>query len=873
MTTPPDPPDPAVSAYQAAILDAVNRQRMSLEEATAFVKSIFGNAALGDTACAALRERQRAHRAVRTAVVNPASYAGEGWYLGAIEGGHWAKYCELLTATGAGDLHRLHEETEAIVTLLAAPNAPGQKRKGLVMGNVQSGKTRNFAGVIAKAADAGYRFVIVLSGLNNNLREQTQARLSQQLFYSEDWYPLTGENLDFVSVQRPQALLLRQPLLCAVVKKNSTRLRRLVQMMEAIPEEVRRIRPVLVIDDEADQATPNSMAERARISAINQRLRDLWGTVLSGTYLAYTATPFANVLMDADDEEELFPSDFMATIEPGAGYFGAERVFGIAETVDGDGDADSDGLSMVRKIPAAEAATLRPPSDSDARLNFDAELPPSLRHAFAWFVVATAIRRARGQANHSSMLVHTTHYTGPHFAMQGRFLDLIERAREDVKEDRLESFRTAWDNEATKVAEEATEPLPTWGVVAEHLPDVLADMEVIVDNGSSLDRLNYEDHNPRTVVAVGGGTLSRGLTLEGLVVSYFTRTSNTYDTLMQMGRWFGYRPGYEDLPRVWVTDGLDDDYAFLARVERDLRDEIHSVQGSEFTPRQVGVKVRAHPGRLQVTSANRMFHADVVQLGLSGTFNQTFILDGSDKSIAARNTAAVNALIWEHEPSRTPGRTPRPVFMGVTGERVTAFLDQFRAHPDQVWLSDSGNRERMKEWVTRWASGPIWNVVLMGTTGGISATDGASGLGAISIGPVTLGCLDRSAIVGSTAAKVNFKAIMSQEDRICDIDPRLFEGEPHANNIQRRRVRRVHGDGKGLVVIYPISKDSKAAQGSERRIDIPVDHHLVGFSIFFPSINDAEGREGAFVSVRPMWEVPDTVEGDELIDEEDDANG
>lgn len=882
MTVLSDPTDPAVAVYLAAILSAVTQQRMGLEEATLFVKGLFGNPELADAAHAVLRERQRGIRAVKAAVVNPESYTGDGWYLGAIEGGHWAKYRDLLIDNGVEDLGRLHDETETIVSLLAAPNIPGQKRKGLVMGNVQSGKTRNFAGVIAKAADAGYRFVIVLSGINNNLREQTQARLSQQLFYVESWYPLTGTNKDFAGVQRPQALLVNQPMLCAVVKKNSTRLRRLVQMMRSVPQEIRRIRPVLIIDDEADQATPNSLAQQARVSAINQRLRDLWNTVISGTYLAYTATPFANVFMNPDDNDELFPSDFITTIEPGAGYFGAERVFGVADTVDGDGATFTDGLDMVRKIPSEEAETLRPPSNSHDRLSFDVELPPSLMDAFAWFVVATAIRRARGRMDHSSMLVHTTHYTQPHFAMQRRLLDLVKSAQQQVTAKDLGLFHKAWCAESTRVAEEATMPLPTWTNVAEQLPTVLSGLEVIVDNGSSSDRLNYDGDQPRTVVAVGGGTLSRGLTLEGLVVSYFTRTSNAYDTLMQMGRWFGYRPGYEDLPRVWVTDGLDEDYAFLARVERDLRDEIHAVEGSEFSPKQVGVKVRAHPGRLQVTSANRMFHADVVQLGLSGTFNQTFILDGSDLSIAQKNYLAAEELIRGHDAVHSPTRITRPMFTGVTGERISTFLDQFQAHPDQAWLSNSDNRERMKEWVVRWASGPVWNVVLMGSQGA-NMSDGVGGLGTIKMGQITLGCLDRSALRASTPDKVNFKAIMSQEDRICDINPALYAGESHGTNSERRRIRRLHGKGKGLVVIYPISKNSKApvdhiskAGGLPRRVDmaeIPVDHHLLGFAIFFPYVNDSDGGQGAFVSVRPMWEIPDTVEGDEFTDEDDATEG
>lgn len=865
MSTPQLVHEFAIGVYRDAILKAVVSQRKPLEEAATFVKSIMGHGDLVEQAYRELKKKQEENTptgANSGAIVKPASYQS-GWYLGSLDNGHWSRYRELLMTRGEAGLDELHSETERITSLLADPNSPGCRRKGLVMGNVQSGKTRNFAGVIAKAADVGYRYVIVLSGINNNLREQTQARLTKDLFYAEGWYPLTQKDKDFSPVAKPQELIFNQPTLCAVVKKNTTRLDNLVEMMRSIPLEIRRQRPVLIIDDEADQATPNSLAERDKISAINQHLRNLWASVVSGTYVAYTATPFANVLMDPDDAEELFPSDFITTIQPGPGYFGSERVFGIAEAIDQDGVTSSEGLNMVRMIPKDEAALLRPPSDKTAQENFDPDLPESLCAAFDWFVVATAIRRARGDVGHSSMLVHTTHYTLPHFTMQERFRQLIHGARIDVARGELELLRASWSRESQAVASEATLPLPAWEQVAVHLPDVLSNMEVIVDNGSSSDRLNYDDDRLRVVVAIGGGTLSRGLTLEGLAVSYFTRTSNAYDTLMQMGRWFGYRPKYEDLPRVWISDGLDTDYAFLARVEKDLREEISSVEGSEFTPKDVGVRVRAHPGRLEVTAANKMFHADVVQLGLSGTFNQTFLLDGSDPAITDRNVARVDAMVAGIPARRTPGTPQVPMFCGVPGQRVAAFLNEFEVHADQKWLTD--NRERLGEWITKWADGPTWNVVLVDTS---SAKEDQDGRSTIDLGGVRLRCANRSVLRGSTPDKLDFKAIMSQNDRLRDIDPALYAGERLTTNGQRRRLRRLHGGTKGLVVVYPISGNSTAEPGSDTRIDIPIEHNLLGFAIFFPHVNDADGKAGAFVSVKPMWEVPDTVEGDDVGIEE-----
>lgn len=857
--------------YREAIKRAVTRRRMGLAEAASFVKSHLGSShpELVDEAYLTLKNIQDANVAWETsvgAVLNSDSYT-DGWYLGSTDDGQWSRYWRLLQKRNEPGLDKLAAETEFIVRLLADPNRHGQKRKGLVMGNVQSGKTRNFAGVIARAVDAGYKYVIVLSGMNNNLREQTQARLSRDLFHSSNWYPLTGKEQDFGAVSNPQAvaLLQHQPALCAVVKKNTARLANLVRMMKAVPLEMRRQLPVLIIDDEADQATPNSLAEKKRISAINKHLRELWDTLVSGTYVAYTATPFANILMDPEDEEELFPADFITTIEPGEGYFGSERVFGIAESVDEDGGNTADGLDMVRKIPARETAALRPPSDAAAREDFDPELPASLHSAFHWFAVATAIRRARGDNGHSSMLVHTTHYTLPHFAMKRRFQQLIAAAHGEVAEGRLEAFQGAWERESKRVESQATISLPTWGEVAVHLSDALGDIKVIVDNGSSDDRLNYDTDEEQTVVAIGGGTLSRGLTLEGLVVSYFTRTStNTYDTLLQMGRWFGYRPGYEDLPRVWVSEGLDEDFAFLARVESDLREEIRSVQGSEFTPKDVGVKVRAHPGRLQVTSANKMFHASVVQLGLSGTANQTFLFDGSDPTITRRNSQRVDSLIQGGLREQTLGSSPVPIVRGISGHRVAEFLGTFETHGSQQWLAS--NRKELQQWVTNWASGPIWNVVLVDTP---PERTGQSQLGELEIGGFRLRCANRSVLKGSTISKLNFKAIASPADRIRDLDPAIYRHEPHETPEARRRVRRLYSNGMGLIVVYPISRMSRPKANQSARMNLPIDHDLLGFAIYFPNVNDAHGRAGAFVSVRPLWDVPDIVEGDEDFRDEE----
>lgn len=839
------------------LLNQAEKRMVPLEEAASdLVRSGFPEEKVKE-AVEEITRRIEALDEVGTAVLSGAPF--EPWYPGPRDRGHWARYRQILEAAHAPGLDSLDAETTRITRLLSCPRRTGERRKGLVVGNVQSGKTRNFAGVIAKAADAGYRLVIVLAGMHNNLRDQTQTRLNEQLFVSDDWCPLTSETQDFDHVGHAKQLFLKQDLLCMVVKKNAAVLSKLVEMLDGIGPDVLRRFPTLIVDDEADQASPNTMAPKDEVSAINRLLRQLWGYTRTGTYLAYTATPFANVLMDPDEDDDLFPSDFILAIEPGEGYFGPERVFGVIDSI----DADPELPDMVRTIPEEDATVLRPPSKTTDHDDFDPGVPPSLQEAIAWFVLAVAVRWVRGQADqHSSMLVHTTHYKKPHFTMQARIAEFVSRLADRVARGNTDLLRRVWQRESVQLRVEDTGDRVSWQSVAAVIPDVLARIQVKVDNGDSLDRLNYKGGEPQNVIAVGGGTLSRGLTLEGLVVSYFTRSSNTYDTLLQMGRWFGYRTGYEDLPRVWVADGLDQDYAFLARVERELREEIRVLSDGEHTPKDVGVRVRTHPGRLQITNVNKMHAAREVQVGLSGTSNQTFILDGRDGAFA-RNRDAVERLIEGRTLARVPWGAPRWIVRDVAGGRVIDFLTDFVTHPDQRWLSDPDARELMAKWIRRWAAGESWNVVVASRSMGRNDADE---LGTVTIGRVELCCLDRSPLKGSTRERLNMKAVLSARDRVADLDPQLL-GEMQATDVvAMKRARRNLAPGQGLIVVYPISGNPRNRNRVERadRVPMPSGENLLAFSIFFPHIMDEHGHEGSFVSVRPNRDVNRvTQEGDD----------
>lgn len=761
-----------------------------------------------------------------------------------------------------------------VVAQLADPHRSGLKKKGLVLGYVQSGKTANYTAVMAKAADAGYRFFIVLSGMHNNLRRQTQIRVSGDLG-AQKWHKWTTEEDDFGGGGDGTAILASKVPSLAVVKKNKNRLEALRDWLRQIPEDVRRRVPILLLDDEADQATPSTAKLRSEKRGINKLVNEIWDEVRVGTYLAYTATPFANVFMDPEDEEDLYPSDFIIDLPRPNNYFGAEQIMGRDSL--GEDDEPDLGLDMVRSV--ADAEGLRPPSNPDEREVFDPPLPSSLVDAVRWFVLATAIRETRGAGGkHSSMLIHTTHYVHPHFSMEQRVEDLLESFREEVANEETGLFFDCFLEEVGRVWQLAPEDGPEWELVESLLAQTLEETRVVVDNGDSTDRLDYASAGSgraEKVIAIGGGTLSRGLTLEGLVVSYFTRTSNTYDTLLQMGRWFGFRPGYEDLPRLWMQDSLESEYRFLALVEEEIRREIRYLEQMGVTPRELGVRVRAHPGRLAIVSRAKMGAAKQVELSYSGKRVQTFIFDTSEGedlevggSVLAKNVRAARSFVQTCDREagfRRIEAKQRWLAREVESSVITKFLRAYTFHRDQLTMDS----ESIIGWIDKLSPSLSWNVAVVGSSRGSSAGDGGGrgvdiGLGEM-VTPVVRAPLRTPDAASGTA---NIKALMSPGDWFLDLDPAQVNKLKENDVTEPRKIRAKLADGHGLVVLYPVSKDSKPAteQSARSRRAMDAKEDLIGVGIIFPD-TDKLGMAGDgdyfAVPTRGVRDVEDVEEEEE----------
>ncbi|SDL18549.1 Z1 domain-containing protein [Tessaracoccus oleiagri] len=855
---------------QSAIIQAMRARGYNLEQARlAAVQGLAqlpGAEQLVSEAVAAIKKQALAITMLERlpGVVAPAVHEDlkEGpWYTGPLEDATsiWSRLKTRLEGSLGSALPSLDEASSKVVGHLAQPKVRNLKKRGLVLGYVQSGKTANYTAVMAKAADAGYKTFIVLSGMHNNLRKQTQARIDRDLdTHSSDWLRLTTTEADFGAVVDGNALVAKGVRCVAVVKKNATRLTNLRDWLRDIDPALRARSPILIIDDEADQATPNSLAAKNTISAINRLLREIWAEVNNGTYVGYTATPFANIFMDPDDETELYPADFIFDLPQAEEYFGAERIFGRVALDDAD-DPD-DGLDVVRTIDPDEASALSPRANE--RHDHDPDLPPSLIDAVRWFLIATAVRRIRGQEmEHSSMLVHTTAYIEPHFAMKHRLSALLDQFSIALA-DEEEPWKALFRKEIGAVSGLNQFEAPSWDQVRAQLPSVLGDARVVVDNGSSNDRLDYGridaegEPIPEVVIAVGGSTLSRGLTLEGLIVSYFVRSSSTYDTLLQMGRWFGFRTGYEDLPRIWVTDDLLDDFRFLALVEEELRRDMRRLESLSVTPKQFGVRVRAHPGRLSITSRNKMVHADLVRVSYSGQRHQTIVLHEKDGAKLNDNLEAVKRLLHTCKTCAEPGGLRLPAhtqFHGIPREVISDFLKRYHFHPDQPGL----RRDHITGWLDTAARDIEWNVVVMGTTKTLMKNNEPVVLGTVDLGlgyPVPM--VNRSALTSPGPGTANIKALLSQSDWLADFPPSKVRELAPKSQDDYRRIRFAHPGQSGLLIIYVVSPKSiplRATQEGHRR-PLAAVAPVVGLGFVFPeTFAGVQNAEGDYYSVRPDW--------------------
>lgn len=792
----------------------------------------------------------------------------EAWY-------YWPRLRSYLIDAKAWPEPTVRSVDDATDRILGAMENPTEgaefSTRGLVVGYVQSGKTANYTALIAKAVDCGYRLVIVLTGIHNSLRLQTQHRLTRELVgvdkgvpvgvgrpaADRDWHTFTSTDLygDFDPGNANAAALSGSNPVMIVAKKNAPVLERLLDWLKTTSEKTRQLVPTLLIDDESDLASVNTGGNRppadayaeedeqdqceaeARPTRINGQIRTMLALFGRVAYVAYTATPFANVLIDhraVDSEagEDLYPRSFICALPRPHGYYGAEDIFGTDST---------DGLDVIRQVPEDDVALLVPRRQADAPI-FQPTVPLSLSQAIRDFALAGAARACRGDASEpATMLIHTSYYTAVQQALtklvQEHVSDLRDEWRYARNKGLLRSLRERWENDFRPViVGTGVGPDCPFGDLANAIGPFLEQVQVRQVNSASEDQLDYVRDPSLKVVVVGGNRLSRGLTLEGLLVSYFVRSSRTYDTLMQMGRWFGYRKGFVDLTRIYTTATLESWFRDLAVVEHELREEIAQYDQVKLTPLDLGVKIRRHSSML-ITSPLKMQAAQIIRISFSGDLLQTITFPFHDLVWLRGNIRAARTFLSSlGRPAEGRG-TSRPLWQGVPYRQVVGFLQQYQMDPNALRVRS----DMIRNYIARQAEHnelADWTVAVLG----LAHEDpklGSIGLGVT--GSPEVAMMDRSRLRNQNSLKV----ITSPDDQKLGL---TVTQRSEAERISREKgielpaaYRRVRDPRQGVLMIYPISRysghSSKRKPGSTREpiyADPSRGEDIIGLAFIFP---------------------------------------
>jgi hypothetical protein len=845
--------------------------------------------------------------------------------------GHWSRWTRYLRNVkkwSPAVIDSIDKTTDKILDALDDPkrNSLDCDRRGLVLGYVQSGKTAHYTGLINKALDAGFQLIIVLAGMHDSLRIQTQTRLDEEVLGFETSIDvllkngMVGKLIGVGELSYPSELKLRtytsrdpkgdfnkarankiedlegRPSIF-VVKKNATVLKNLYQffrtgnltkahLLKQGKAKIANI-PMLMIDDEADQASVNTKAisdENGNIlpeyepSRVNAEIRRIYNLFSNKAYVGYTATPYANIFIhdEARTEEygsELFPKDFILCLPKPSNYIGPAEFFGLNRD-------DGESMHLIREV---QYDPLFVPAKAK-RGHAPQRLPETLVDAIGSFLIASSIRFARKQENeHMSMLIHAARYTDIHYEIK----DLVARKINDIKnrlrfEDASEPYsfaarlKSLWEDDFIATSAHMKEcffdlagacQMPDWPIVFEGIEHVLKKLEVLEVNGVSDDELKYKDYpDGRIVIAVGGDKLSRGLTLEGLSTSYFLRASTFYDTLMQMGRWFGYRPGYLDLCRLYTTPTLAEWFGHIAVATEELRSELFDMEQRGASPKEYGLKVRTH-SELFIAARNKMQAAYEVQADYSNSVCETTKFELDDEDFFRENQSAVDHFIRqlgapdrEYLRKKRPSKYAQAVSMPkhyfwehVDGYRVCSFLSEYKTARN----APRANSFRLAEYISKQiAKGGLtdWTVCLINAEDGDRQSDKAFEIGGLRIERGVRRA--RGARSDKRGAKA-FGRLLSQDHEYLDFDDdqikRVAELKAKAarnkGNRSRtikdsagsdweaatyiRRELRSNQPNHGLMLLYPIEKAGSAFS------HLPDDIVPIGIGLVFPPSHES----------------------------------
>ena len=701
------------------------------------------------------------------AVIQPATY--HPWLASRksqINPYYWDRYAKhLLVDEGWNQevIETLGDVSDDILDLCGNPEEKGSwKRKGLILGDIQSGKTSNYIALCNKAADAGYKVIILLTGTLESLRKQTQERIdagfvglnSRNVLQknpekkyigvggidsNRTAYQFTSVLSDFDSTKL-QALNftikgLNEPVIL-VLKKNKSILDNLENWLRTRNTSNKGEKidlPLLLIDDEADNASVNTNKPDKKPTAINNAIVNVLKLFERSSYIAVTATPFANIFIDPEldkgaDDFNLFPSDFIYSLSAPTNYIGARQIF--------DENAKYyNALEMIEDVmidPDNGTYVFR----SKARANHNVPfLPQSLKDAIRYFLLVNAVMDLSGKLNtHRSMLINVSQYVN----VQNQLYDLVSNYLKKIIL-KIQSYSKLNLEEAI-LDPEMNALYQLWGkynlstITGYSWKDVQATLfqsaspvvTRLVNQKAKekgIERLDYEPYKETglRVIAVGGNSLSRGLTLEGLCVSYFDRNSQMYDTLMQMGRWFGYRKGYDNLFKIWMEPEAISWYEYISRATDELREEIREMRRIGLTPREFGLKVQQNMTSLFVTARSKMRATTVIEqwISLAAEVIETpRLIANKDKSLIV-NLELTDRLINDLESSGKYKKEifnfddNRVVYSGVDKNVIAQYIRSFITHPRHIPF----NAKDLSDHIESSKDHPTWTVAIIGGGG------------------------------------------------------------------------------------------------------------------------------------------------------------
>lgn len=744
--------------------------------------------------------------------------------------------------------------------------------KGLVIGNVQSGKTSNMAALMAMAADYRWNMFVILSGRIESLRVQTRGRLYDAVAgrdgCNHNWNQLDQlkknfgpDSNKFTNVVRDNKA--RNFVVCL---KNPTRLNDLYEWFSDRRTEQKI--DLMIIDDEADEAGVNTHRiedeQRSRINGLICDLANGTGKKLhSINYIGYTATPYANVLNESS-KDSLYPRDFICALPVSNEYFGPQQIFGYSTS-----DQECKGLNIVRHIEADDIEKIR-----SIHKGILSDLPDTLIESVIWFLCSVScIRSMKIHCKPVSMLIHTSQNTTPH----ENVYQCLENWFKNTSVSDIEVLsENMWEKEKRKFnADVFRREYPDYSGTGrvEELPDfddIKGELHSLLNSDRSFIKME-DDRTPKyhkgihfcidncinngitdegehirlvypskenkldfasAFIIIGGNTLSRGLTIEGLTSTFFLRSSKCGDSLMQMGRWFGYRRGYELLPRIWITENTEKIFKFLSRQDKEFREEIEYMAAMDWAPAEYGPKVLNRPETIAITSKNKMQSAS--QCGFadcSGRNQQTYKFD-NDFSILNGNIGITEEFLLSLGPSytQTLGSSKRraaTVWKDVKYRKIRDFLSKFRFHKR---LGLFGAVSQLLDWFDGTVakhSFERWNVAVAGLS------EDRNGTWKLPTGEI-VNKVSRTKIPSDDSSVIDIRVLTNPED--LQIDYELLENktlEKKKSSLRFADRDRVYGDVP-LLLLYRVDKNSKTADDSADRCDLNAPADLIGVFIHIP---------------------------------------